>query len=399
MITIIILIILATVAINFAFGDNGLITEAEKARDIAANSTVEEETAMNSMIAEIDNINGGANAENSLVKAFERGEIKVGDYVNYTPEAHDPITVGTSETGYTNSAGISDGTDQIFSQDASTTWRVLGLSEDGQHLLLTTGSPIKKDGDDPYLVLESYIGADNCVNVLNTISSLYHNSTLADETRSMTIEDIKNAVIDSATEILEESGENVEVDITVQKATSAGNDGNVYLTVNGEEMPIGETSTYPSYTYNNTNFTLTNPPQIAIAGNTIDADLWQISYTSGRNTRAPYITETVYDMLFTGTTENSNYAKAYWLASLGVRAHSDYAAFGPGSVYDGDAFSGGLNLFGSDGIWRAGGFAVRPVVVLKSNITVDQIQVIDDLTEATWSTSGGGQYGDGQYNG
>ena len=32
-ITIVILIILAVVAINFAFGDNGLISQAERARD------------------------------------------------------------------------------------------------------------------------------------------------------------------------------------------------------------------------------------------------------------------------------------------------------------------------------------------------------------------------------
>ena len=38
-ITIIIIIILATVAINFAFGDNGLIKRAEDARDFYANDT------------------------------------------------------------------------------------------------------------------------------------------------------------------------------------------------------------------------------------------------------------------------------------------------------------------------------------------------------------------------
>ena len=62
-ITIIILIILATVAINFAFGNNGLITQAERARDMAANSTVQEQTAMNSMVDELANVmgdNGGS---------------------------------------------------------------------------------------------------------------------------------------------------------------------------------------------------------------------------------------------------------------------------------------------------------------------------------------------------
>jgi len=38
-ITIIILIILATVAISFAFGDNGLVNRAEDAKDFYANDT------------------------------------------------------------------------------------------------------------------------------------------------------------------------------------------------------------------------------------------------------------------------------------------------------------------------------------------------------------------------
>ena len=372
-------------AINFAFGDNGLITEAEKARDMAANSTVEEETAMNSMIAEIDSINGDANAENSLVKAFERGEISVGDYVNYTPEAHDPVTVGTSETGYTNSEGMSDGTDQTFSQDTSTTWRVLGLSEDGQHLLLTSGSPIKKDGEDPYLVLESYIGADNCVNVLNKICGLYHNSTLADETRSMTIKDI----------------ENVLGGVTVTYPTEGNpNTGTVTLNADSSHTNIGGTTSYASYTYETGDYTLTNPPQSATAGTTVNGDSYGFMYDyDGYQSLGIDIDERTYDMLFAGTTEDANFAKSYWLASPGVGARSGSAYFGPGIVTGGRADSGICDLFDSDGDWYAYGFAVRPVVVLKSNVTVDQIQVIEDQTEATWNTSGGGQYGNGQYNG
>ena len=38
-ITVIIIIILATVAINFAFGNNGLVNRAEQARDFYANDT------------------------------------------------------------------------------------------------------------------------------------------------------------------------------------------------------------------------------------------------------------------------------------------------------------------------------------------------------------------------
>ena len=50
-ITIIIIIILATVTINMAFGDNGLIKQAELARDMAANSTKHETESMANLTA------------------------------------------------------------------------------------------------------------------------------------------------------------------------------------------------------------------------------------------------------------------------------------------------------------------------------------------------------------
>ena len=76
---------------------------------------------------------------------------------------------------------------------------------------------------------------------------------------------------------------------------------------------------------------------------------------------------------------------AYWLAYRGVYARSvdDYARFGPGMVYrvegittadmGGDAFYsyGGENDF-------SGGAGVRPVVILKSDINKDQIQKVTE---------------------
>ena len=101
------------------------------------------------------------------------------------------------------------------------------------------------------------------------------------------------------------------------------------------------------------------------------------------------ISQKAYNMLFAGTTNEENNAKSYWLASPGVHAGSSSADFGPGIVIVGFVRSGGYyGLFVSDGGWRAVGFAVRPVVVLKSNINVNQLQVIADQTEEVWSTYG-----------
>lgn len=55
-ITIIIIIILATITINMVFGDNGLIKQAELARDMAANSTIAEQEGMNSLMDDYANM-------------------------------------------------------------------------------------------------------------------------------------------------------------------------------------------------------------------------------------------------------------------------------------------------------------------------------------------------------
>ena len=57
--------------------------------------------------------------------------------------------------------------------------------------------------------------------------------------------------------------------------------------------------------------------------------------------------------------------------------------FGPGYVYGGDVDSGS-NLFGSSGYWNAVGLAVRPVVYLNSEITVEDLHIIDGQ-EDNWS--------------
>ena len=436
-ITIIILIILATVAINFAFGSNGLIRRAEDARDYYSNDTAYTDESMTNVESYLDELIESTNAKNTLVQALKDGRIAVGDYVSYTPDAHEPVTVGTDETGYTNQDGDGTETDQTFSQDPNTTWRVLGLSEDGEHVLLTTGSPIKKGNknsgvtrsapakEDPYLVLESSAGAANCVTVLNKISGLYHNSTLAEETRSITIEDIERT-IEGETITVPGQGELKIEEITVtypQEGESGTGEVTLTMTVteydaegNSESQTIteviGETTLYSSYAYKVGDYTLTNPPQIVIAeqnsevetysmarpdpepelettpiGQSINADGYMFRYNIFADL-ASYSRK--FDMLFTGTT-GSDGSKSYWLASPGVVTNSDCVFFGPGFVSAARAYSG-YDLFYSDGGWRAVGLAVRPVVVLKSNVTIDQVPKIEDQEEDSWEGYRVGEY-------
>lgn len=253
--------------------------------------------------------------------------------------------------------------------------------------MLTSGSPIKKTGTDPYLVLQGAESYYNSVDTLKKISNIYHNSKLAEETRSMTIEDINNAL-----------------GITLDKTNNK-----IYKTADSTQTALPYQGFFgQSYNYKDGNYAPENYLKETYTSNTKYEGLTskKIGDTVNGTAYAYPITEssiveqngTLYNMLFKGTLESDNNAKSYWLASPGVIINSDRANFGPGSVYSGLVHSGDV-LFRSDGYWTAVGCAVRPVVSLKSNITVDDIKVVTGKTEETWSRTGGIGYDSGSLSG
>lgn len=394
-ITIVILIILATITINFAFGEDGLIQKAQEAKKLTEEAVENEQKALNSLMDEYDKIINEEFAADTLVEAFKAGEIKAGDYVNYTPDNNAQVNLTKADTGYEET--------QTYTTDTTTTWRVLGLTKDvdgdgaddgEEHLILISGSPIKKNGEDPYLVLKGARGYLSCVETLNKASSVYNNSELAEKTRSITIKDIENVLGGVTVTYPEEGG------------TSTGHGSGGTVTFNKASSPtnVGTTTPYSSYTYAEEAYTpegaLQNPPIQAgtegKAGTKVIADAYNFVYNyEGYQSIGLDIDRDTYDMLFKDTTEDTNYSKSYWLASPGVVSLGSSAIFGPGSVFDGAAASGSGYLFDSDGYWSACGVAVRPVVVLKSNITIDQVKVIPDEAEEPWTTEGGNTYGSG----
>ena len=431
-ITIIVLLILAGVSIAMLTGDNGILTQATEAKEETRGGAVQEARDLWKTNQESDKLAGTSTAQTldelladlkkqkqltddeietiketgkitigsrtivfgtggmTLVEMFKKAEaegcsnangscgnkehLHIGDYVNYTPVAGTKTEVTTAETGYT---GVTEGEDttQRYTVDTNTTWRVLGLSEDKNNLLLTSGSPIKKDGESPYLILQGATSYKKCVTTLEKISNIYKNE-YAEEARSMTADDINNVLgitVDrTANKVYKNDNPNVNIDqFGVLGQTYTYREGD--WTVNEEKLETGnpkigtkEAGTAYCYEYGN--------PSI------VDS-----------NSR-------IYDVLFKGTTQKENYAKSYWLASPGVYVYSYIANFGPGTVVSGIVFSGGSTMCFSDGGWRAYEYAVRPVVSLKSDITVNEIQKTEDKTEPTWNTEGGSEVNIGNLN-
>lgn len=407
-VTIVVLLILAGISINAVLGDNGLITKAKDAKDATRYATIKDEYDMYKYGKEISKITGTSSSEQfadfldkledqgsitdedrtqieeegkltisekyeiifneskTLVEAFNEGEIQVGDYLNYS----DYVNAANTYTSVTNENGWAN---QTYSVDTATQWRVLGLSEDGTQLMLTSSSPIKKDmnasssntwDQDPYLYMKGAYSYVNCEKMLDDISGIY--STSLGTARSMTADDINNIL-----------GVTVASDKVYY--TSDSTQTNIDLSVDGGWLGLGSTYTYTASDYTPESYL--NGQTNATAGTTVTQDGYWYDYTA--KMAETIGNTTLGELLFDGTTSDSSFSKSYWLASPGVGCYSFYAYFGPGGVHDGDVVAGD-NLFDSYGIWGAGRLSVRPVVCLNSDITVDQLQVIDGEVE-TWT--------------
>ena len=399
-VTIVVLLILAGVTISLLLDENGIITKSKDARNASRAGAIKEEITL--WKADKFAADNGAGSHESmddflarlktrglisdediatikdtrklqvgketivfpsdaktLVQAFKDNEIKVGDYLNYNDYVDETktCTTTTNENGWV---------DQKYTATKNTYWQVLGLDSTGEKLMLISQSPIKKEmkTDDtaedwkktPYLVLKGAYGYVNGKTILNNISGVY--STELGEAKSITAEEINRLVGGITVDY-----ENKTVYSNADKTTS-----------------IGGTTNKTSYTYQEGDYSPKSyiEKTTETKGESISADYYAYAWANLA------ISDTLKTILFSGTTEDANFAKSYWLASSGVRARSSRAGFGPGFVFGGVVASEG-GLFYSDGVWYANGLAVRPVVYLNSEITVEDLHVIDGQ-EDNWST-------------
>ena len=369
-VTIVVLLILAGVSINMVLGQNGIVTKAKDARDKTEQAKQNDLASMDQVVKDMDDIlndNGTSGGDDTptetktLVEAFNAGELKIGDYVEYKPTARQTYTSATDENGWA---------DQTYTVDTTTTWRVLGLSDDGSQVLLTSGSPIKKDMNasstndwdkDPYLYMKGAYAYVNCEKMLNDICAIY--STDLGTARSMTIEDINKAC-----------GVKVENN-TVYLASDTSK-----TNIDHAEV-LGQTYTYTASDYTPESY-IDGKKHVTADEEPATGTAYWYDITSMTSKTIGNGNVTLGSLLF-DKTGGGDYAKAYWLASPGVHADSSYACFGPG--YVGEDAGTGYIYFISDGRWRAYRYAVRPVVSLKSDVTTAQVKKLANQTEDDWS--------------
>ena len=220
-ITVIVLLILAGITIGTITGDNGIIRNAQNAKEdteIANEKEVVEKATVQTMgnnkygnvekdglQEELDKETGDGKTEVSeadeyfkvvfkdsersylvdkngnVMEVPDRTGIEVGDYVNYT---YDEKTEGYNllaiESGHTS--------DQIVNQKSGMKWRILNVHLDGTVDLIGDIS-----SSDQTIYFRGALGYNNGVYLLKDIcKELYSNSTLGVEARSVNLEDIES---------------------------------------------------------------------------------------------------------------------------------------------------------------------------------------------------------------
>lgn len=233
----------------------------------------------------------------TLVTAFKNGDLQVGDYVNYTnPTSGEYVSIA-SKTGYD-----SDQTYTTNNNGTKVNWRVLGLSEDGNHLLLTSGSPLKRENsNDPYYYLKGATGMVNFESELNSICSIYKNE-YAESSKSLTIDDINRLC-------------GVTVDIANGKVYKTSDEAQSNIE---KERNIGTTQSYTDQYAS---------PQDYLNGITSSFEKTSdVYYYLGSD--AILSSSALYDVLFANTDTNW-----YWLTSSAVRVYPDHCNFGLGNVH------------------------------------------------------------------
>ena len=289
---------------------------------------------------------GCTNSDGSCTNAEH---LHIGDYVNY-----DPLNLkeGTLEKDKTASSSTDENgySDQTFSINTDTKWRVLGEDDYGQ-ILIVSADPVKKDmgeTNDPYFYLEGAKGYINAEKELEIISKIYSHGVGATGARSLKIEDVNRIC-----------------GVTVGRygLTPAVN----------ESENFGKTKSYTNQYAS---------PEDYFAGKRSNFSKTSNAYRyKGNNSLLKTSTNTrAYETIFF----KKRTKKWSWLASRSVYVDSYYAYFCVGFVNEGDAIMSGF-VFGSSGYKYLNCNAVRPVVSLKSDVTTDVIPKIEDQEEQDWS--------------
>ena len=328
---------------------------------------------------------GGYTQTGDTITSPDGKTIKVGDYVGYDS------TLGANESDltYTSTAektGASS--DQEFNasayKSAGYRWRILGV-KNGKIRLISEefiGPGTYTDSSRTYYNLEGQKGYINGIEELNKISGIFGHGKGAEGAKSITVEDI-NAITGYNPETAKyEKGNFWEYG---NKVTYTREEGSALSSsaTNGEKWS-GPQGTFNYYDKASKTFKALTSGNIQITStyyyyNPTTLNSEQAKPTQGVNENGVY--NTVYQMLFGKyTIDNNSYSRSftgtgtqpnYWLASDYADAYDNYVEWGLRNVYYGGVSCNYSSLYSSGGGEFSSSYGVRPVVSLKSDISLE----------------------------
>ena len=332
-ITIIILLILATISIQ-SLTNTGLFEKAKEAKEKTQAAEINQAKTLNEYEDELNKYVSGMAPTQKLAD-----KVKVGDYVTYTPDTLDNNAVSTLKTNLNTYSGQSDSTINPEIKRDDLKWRVLDV-QNGQVRLISEAPTTSK------IELYGYNGYNNAVKLIDdACSTLYTNRQLASTVQNLKIEDITKYMKTKPTE-----------DTTTYSPSNKyypnillKEKGQTVNEISGTELDLSEQKEFINQTIK------------------IEANTWALKKTywdqSMNNTDS--FTDSKYYELFINN--ESNY-DAYWMLSRCVFANSNYAFFGVRIVDSGDV--GASSLYASFGNEVSGVYAFRPVITLNSNVQI-----------------------------
>ena len=357
-ITIIIIIILSTVTINMAFGENGLITQAKKAKDMTLNSVTAEQEGMNSVMSEYLNVMAedselplppadttpptveitvGETTENSIVITVNATDDS-GEIASYKYYLNETLKDTLTSNSYTFT-GLTAGTEYTIKVEAYDKAGNMGEKSTTASTTAKTVANTLVAGD--YVTYPSPSGNLAC-RVLYDSSSEYGVQLITSDT-------VTNSYTLGSSDFTTSKNAYNSAISTLNSAVSSYNNS-TYSTV----RCVGSVPNNPSQDsagYHTTQFSS------SYSGQFKDADT---NY------------KTDYDQM--GTLGIRNIGKSYWLASRYVASGSNDSFFYVRSVTSSGSLSNGDDLCRvySSGNTLAGSYSygLRPCFTLKSGIKV-----------------------------
>ena len=327
---------------------------------------------------------GGYTQTGDTITSPDGKTMKVGDYVAYDPT----LGANASDLTYTSTADKT-GTngDQEFNattyKSAERGWRILGVKNGKIRLISEEFIGPGKDkeiyiGNRTYYTLEGQQGYINGIEELNKISAIFGHGKGAESATSITVDDI-NAITGYNPETAKYGKGNFyeygnKVTYTRGEGTALSSSATNGKTWSGPRDTFNyynkSTKEFVPLTSGSTEITSTS---YAYNPLTLDTD----KVVSGTNEDGTV--NTVYKMLFgydkVGSDNyfrnftNGKCAQNYWLASDYASADDDYVNWGLRHVNDGVVY--GNYLYHSYGIESSNSNGVRPVVSLKSDVSLE----------------------------